>query len=288
MPWRREPRIVLVEANSNSYSDLLTAVNYARNQPNVSVVSMSWGGGEWSSEAANDSYFTTPSGHSGVTFVASTGDAGSAGAPEFPSVSPNVLAVGGTQLTTDGAGNYISETGWSGGGGGVSGDESQPSYQRGVVTQTTSARAVPDVSYDGSSNSPFAVYDTSSYGGWLEVYGTSAGAPQWAALMAIADQGRELAGKGTLDGGTQTLPMLYQLPQSDFHDITSGSNGGYSAGSGYDLVTGRGSPLANRIVAGLVSAGGLVFKRAMGGDTGQRDSQPCHRHDDEPQRARRR
>ena len=131
----------------------------------------------------------------------------------------------------------------------------KPSYQQGVVTQTSNHRAVPDVAYDGSSNSPFAIYDTSSYSGWLQVYGTSAGAPQWAALVAIADQGRALNGQGSLDGGSQTLPAIYQLPQSDFHDITSGSNGGYSAGVGYDLVTGRGSPLANLVVAGLVSYG---------------------------------
>ncbi len=125
-----------------------------------------------------------------------------------------------------------------------------------MVTQTSTSRAVPDVSYDASPSSPFAVYDTSSYSGWVEVGGTSAGAPQWAGLIAIADQGRELAGEGTLDGGSQTLPMLYKLPQSDFHDITSGSNGGYSAGPGYDLVTGRGSPIANLVVAGLVSSSG--------------------------------
>jgi hypothetical protein len=230
-------------------------VDYARNLPGVSVVSMSWGGGEWSSEGSYNNSFTTPSGHIGVTFVASTGDSGSSGNPEFPSVSPNVLAVGGTQLSTDGAGNYLGETGWSGSTGGISTSESQPGYQHGVVTQTTTQRAVPDVAYNGSSGSPYAVYDTSSYGGWIQVYGTSAGAPQWAALVAIADQGRALAGEGTLDGGTQTLPAIYQLPSSDFHDITSGSNGAYSAGPGYDLVTGRGSPLANRVVAGLVSAG---------------------------------
>ena len=248
--------IMLVEANSNSYADLMAAVNYARNQPNVSVVSMSWGGGEWTSETGYDSYFTTPAGHTGVTFVASSGDGGSASAPEFPSVSPNVLAVGGTQLTTDVSGNYQGEVGWSGSGGGVSTVESQPSYQRGVVTQTGTQRAVPDVSYNGSSNSPFAVYDTSSYGGWIQVYGTSAGAPQWAALVAIANQGRALAGQSALDGATQTLPTLYHLPQGDFHDVTSGNNGGYSAGPGYDLVTGRGSPFANLVVSGLVSAGG--------------------------------
>jgi subtilase family serine protease len=248
-------KIVLVEVNSSSYADLMAGVNYARNLPGVSVVSMSWGSSEFYGESSYDSYFTTPAGHQGITFVASSGDAGSAGAPEYPSVSPNVLAVGGTQLTTDSAGDYVSEVGWSGSGGGVSTLESQPSYQQGVVTRSSAYRAVPDVAYNGSPNSPFAVYDTSSYGGWIEVYGTSAGAPQWAALVAIADQGRALEGQGSLDGGSQTLPAIYQLPQSDFHDITSGSNGGYSAGPGYDLVTGRGSPLANLVVAGLVRYG---------------------------------
>jgi subtilase family serine protease len=244
--------ILLVEANSSGWSDLLAAVDYARNQPNVSVVSMSWGGGEFSGELYYDSYFTTPAGHQGITFVASTGDSGSAGAPESPSAAPGVLAVGGTNLYLDSNNNWSSETAWSGSGGGISAYESQPSYQKGVVTQTSTMRAVPDVAYDGSSSTPFAVYDTSSYGGWLQVYGTSAGAPQWAALIAIADQGRALAGQGSLDGATQTLPTLYALPKSAFHDITSGNNGGYSAGPGYDLVTGRGSPVANLVVAGLV------------------------------------
>ncbi len=252
--------ILLVEANSANYADLMTAVNYARTQPGVSVVSMSWGGSEWSGETSYDSYFTTPSGHNGVTFVASTGDSGSSGAPEYGSVSPNVLAVGGTQLSTDSSGNYLSETGWSGSGGGISAYESRPSYQpstysNGSSTGSSNMRMVPDVAYNGSSNTPFAIYDTSGYSGWIQVYGTSAGAPQWAALVAIADQGRALNNQGTLDGSTQTLPAIYQVSSSDFHDITTGSNGGYTAGVGYDLVTGRGSPVANSLVSDLVSYG---------------------------------
>jgi hypothetical protein len=249
-------KIVLVEASSSNLNDLLTAVNYARNLAGVSVVSMSWGAGEFSGESSYDSYFTTPAGHAGVTFVASSGDSGSSGAPEWPSISSNVLAVGGTQLSVDSSGDYLGESGWSGSGGGVSRYESQPSYQKGVVTQSSRYRTVPDVAYDGSSGSPFAVYDTDSYSGWVEVYGTSAGAPQWSALVAIADQGRALAGQGSLDGATQTLPDLYKLPASDFHDVTSGNNGGYAAGTGYDLVTGRGSPVANLIVSAL--AGGAT------------------------------
>jgi hypothetical protein len=74
----------------------------------------------------------------------------------------------------------------------------------------------------------------------------------WAALIAIADQGHALGGRGTLDGASQTLPALYSARMTgDFHDITQGFNG-YYAGPGYDLVTGRGSPMAFNIVRDLV------------------------------------
>jgi subtilase family serine protease len=250
--------ILLVESDSNSWSDLMTAVNYARNRPGVSVVSMSWGSPEWSTERAYDGYFTTPSGHNGITFVAASGDGGSSGAPLYPATSPNVLAVGGTQLGLLNNLNYGSETAWSGSGGGLSAYVGQPGYQKGIVTQTGSQRASPDVAYNAATASPYAVYDSYPYGGWITVAGTSAGAPQWAALLAIANQGRALDGLGTLDGGKQTLPALYKLPGSDFHDITAGSNGAYSAGPGYDQVTGRGSPIANKVVPDLVSYGAPV------------------------------
>jgi subtilase family serine protease len=248
--------ILLVEATTNNWSDLFTAIDYARSQANVAVVSMSFGGLEWSGENSYDSHFTTPSGHNGVTFIASSGDSGSSGAPNYPSVSPNVLAVGGTQLTLDSSNNWSSETGWSGSGGGISAYEAQPGYQNGVVTQSTKWRTVPDVAYNASGSSPFGVYDTSGYGGWIAVYGTSAGAPQWASLIAIADQGRAANSQGTLDGFSQTLPKLYSIAQTDFHDITTGSNGGYSAGQGYDLVTGRGTPYANLIANDLIDSTG--------------------------------
>ena len=90
--------ILLVEANSDQLSDLLTAVNYASSQPGVSVVSMSWGCSEFAQETQLDSYFTTPAGHQGVTFVAATGD--NAAPASWPATSPNVVAVGGTSLKT--------------------------------------------------------------------------------------------------------------------------------------------------------------------------------------------
>jgi hypothetical protein len=238
--------IDLIEANNSSLGSLLSAVNYARNLANVSVVSMSWGGSEFASETQYDSLFTTPAGHIGITFVASSGDAGAG--TSWPSVSPNVLAVGGTSLFTNASGSYVGETAWSGSGGGVSAFEPAPSYQSSV--QNTGQRTTPDVAYNADPNSGFAVYDSVPYAGqngWFEVGGTSAGAPQWAALIAIANQGRAIHGQGTLSNAQS---MLYALPGSDFHDITSGSNG-YAATAGYDLVTGRGSPVVNSIVQAL-------------------------------------
>jgi subtilase family serine protease len=166
------------------------------------------------------------------------------------------LAVGGTTLNLNSQNNWSSETGWSGSGGGISSLEAQPSYQKGIVTQTTTQRANPDVAYDANPNSGFAVYDSFTgsqvFGGpWYEVGGTSDAAPQWAGLVAIADQGRVLNGESTLSSN-QLLTALYQMPNSNFHDITSGNNG-FSAGPGYDLVTGLGTPIANDVVTSLVN-----------------------------------
>ncbi len=240
--------ILLVEANSSSLSDLLSAVNYAKQQAGVATVSMSWGTSEFSGETAYDSAFTTSAGHSGVTFVASSGDSGSPAG--WPAISPNVLSVGGTTLNLSGS-NYSSETAWSGSTGGTSAFESEPSYQTGV--QSTGRRTNPDVAYDASPNTGVAVYDSLATGGqsgWFQVGGTSAGAPQWAALIAVADQGRALKGLPALAGAQSTL---YTLPSADFHDVTSGSNGGYRAGVGYDEVTGLGSPVANLVIQNLVN-----------------------------------
>jgi len=247
--------IMLVEASSTYDSDLLAAVQYGASHANV--VSMSWGGSEWSGEAGYDSsYFA----HAGVAFVASSGDSGAP--PIWPAASPNVLSVGGTALTL-GAGNvWLSEVGWSGSGGGPSTYELQPPYQKGVVPQTltSTARANPDVAYDASPSTGVAVYDSvpyegTTYGWGLTVGGTSAGAPQWSALLAIADQGRALSGQNPLNNTNpqEVMNILYKNP-TDFHDITSGTSTGstqYSAGTGYDYVTGLGSPIANLIVGSL-------------------------------------
>ena len=275
--------IVVVEANSDRAADLFAAVDTARSYPGVSVVSMSWGGAETAADSANDVHFTTPAGHNGVTFVAASGDRGVYGADDsgsrtvlYPASSPNVIGVGGTELTTTPDGAYLGESAWGNGGdsgraggsgGGVSRYTRQPGYQRGVVTQTTSFRAVPDVAIDADpAGVPvYDSYDQGSTAPWLRVGGTSLVAPLWAGVIALADQGRMLAGLGTLDGRHDTLPDLYALPAGDFHEVTTGDNG-TAAGPGYDLATGRGTPVVDRLVADLAGAASRPTGYAFGAD----------------------
>jgi subtilase family serine protease len=251
-----DANIVLVEATSASTTNLFAAVQTAAKISGVSVVSMSWGmQGGFSGETSYDSLFNV----TGVTFVASTGDNGSPGS--YPAESPYVVAVGGTTLSMTNSTTYGSEVAWSDSGGGVSSYETRPAFQNGVSSVVGNSRGTPDVSFDANPNTGVYVYDSfdeSATGGpWLGVGGTSAGAPSWAALIAIADQGRVSAGLAKLSS-TQTLTALYSLPSSDFHDITSGSNGGYKAGVGYDLVTGLGTPVANLLVPALAGNSGTT------------------------------
>jgi hypothetical protein len=201
-----------------------------------------------------------------------------------------------------GSGSYPGESAWSGSGGGPSSFEGYPSYQykqswiaqnygypdnvqvTNNFTGTTSdysARMTPDVAYNADPNSGYAIYDSiasPSYGtvaGWNEVGGTSAAAPQWSAIIALADQQRSLSGGGSGTsagqplGTNQVLTTLYNTLGSSptnstytsmFHDITTGSNG-YSAGTGYDLSTGLGTPIVNNLVPFLagtsIAQGGL-------------------------------
>jgi hypothetical protein len=269
--------IVLVEAKSGNLGDLLAAIDTARTYPGVGVVSMSWGLLEGSSELGYDGHFTTPAGHTPVTFVACTLDNGTT-YPNFlywPAVSPNVLSVGGTSLTLNSDNTIQSEVAWSAGTGGFSKYEKQPAYQSGVVSQGSTYRAVPDVSYHADNSSlGFAIYDTVSYfgqTGWFNAGGNSAGAPQWSALVAITNQLRTAAALTTLDGPSQTLPGLYSLFRTNaglfYRDIVSGANGKYSAGPGYDLVTGMGTPHADQLVPALAgwNSGGAAAAAMIAG-----------------------
>lgn len=251
--------IVLVEAGDSSLEAFMQAVEFARHVPDVTVVSMSYatvstGEPSPAEEAAYDAIFTTPAGHRNITFVAATGDYGSS-APGYPALSPNVVAVGGTTLTAYSSGDFYSETAWNDGGGissggGVSRYEPRPLYQAGAVSGPR--RAIPDVAFDAVGVAVYDSYINGSSTPWDYGGGTSLSAPCWAALLAVANQGRAQQGQPSLDGRSMTLPRLYSASSADFRDVTSGSNGAYSAGPGYDLVTGRGTPIVNQLVPDLI------------------------------------
>jgi subtilase family serine protease len=253
-----QAKILLVEAASSGFTDLLSAVDVAVKNK-ASVVSMSWGGGDFSSELNYDFQFAA----SGVTFTASSGDSGDG--VEYPAASPHVVAVGGTTLSLkDASGTYGGEAAWSGSGGGQSSYETEPGYQFSypIPDDPNGRRGVPDVAYDADPVSGFSVYDTVSYqgqSGWFQVGGTSAGAPQWAALFAIVNSLRVAAGKDTLNGGGAYVYAVAHtgVYAANYHDVATGSNGTCgtlcNAVMGYDYVTGLGSPQANNIVPALVN-----------------------------------
>lgn len=218
-------KILLVEATSNSFANLLAGEDYAKTH--ASYVSNSWGGSEFSGENSYDSHFL----QSGVAFFVAAGDAGTPA--EYPSSSPNVISVGGTLLTFNSDGTLANETGWTSGGGGCSVYESATSAQSGFATygqvNCSGSRATPDVSLDADPNSGAAVYDGSKYygqTGWYQVGGTSLSSPMWAARAA--------------DSGALVNSAYVYGSSITFRDITSGNNGSPCL-VGFDLCTGRGS-----------------------------------------------
>jgi len=227
----------------------------------------------------------------GVTVLASSGDGGSANSPKtpvknpspfpFPTVNwpasdPLVTGVGGTYLCTNavtgiGVDNVNPpancqnqpnrEIGWIDAGGGFSHVFATPSYQDSLPAGSTpigSMRGVPDVAFQASSRTGPLVYATGgSAGGWFIVGGTSCSSPQFAGLVAIADQ---IAGHGL----GQINPTLYQLASGPnygtyFYDVTTGNNQadpsipGYPATTGWDPVTGLGTPNAANLVPALAA-----------------------------------
>jgi subtilase family serine protease len=219
-------KILLVEANSNSFTNLLAAEDYAKTK--ASYVSNSWGGSEFSGETSYDSHFS----QGGVSFFVSAGDSGLPA--EYPSASPNVISVGGTTLHFDTNGIFTSETGWSSGGGGCSAYETANSAQSGFSGYGQvgcTGRATPDVSLDADPASGVSVYDSTPYlgsAGWFTVGGTSASAPMWAARSADA-------------GAWVNASYVYAAKANiTYRDITVGNNGA-PCRVGYDLCSGQGS-----------------------------------------------
>ncbi len=226
-----QAKILLVEAVTPSGANLINAVDYTRGRSDVAAISMSWGGAEFSDETTLDTHFVSSY---GAIFFASSGDNGAG--VSWPASSPHVVGVGGTTLTFSKTGAFQKELAWPGSGGGVSAYESQPSFQAGYnISKANKHRAVPDVSYNADPKSGYSVYEK---GAWYVLGGTSAGAPQWAAIQAL--------------GGTASNDKFYTDKAGDnnknyFRDIISGSNGDCTyycdAHKHYDYITGLGSPL---------------------------------------------
>jgi subtilase family serine protease len=224
--------ITLVEAADNAAGLDRAVAKAVALKPQV--ITMSWGGPEDASVRRLDALFARRD----IAYFAGSGDEGRG--VNWPAVATNVVAVGGTIANHDASVEARTETAWSGSGGGVSKYIKRPAWQQG---RGPARRSVPDVS--AISWTRIAIY---SQGQWQGGGGTSAASPIWAAIAALAVQ---LKGGRLVD-----LPrMLESLPTSSFFDITSGSNGSCGnpcrASTGYDLVTGRGSPNAQRIIQGL-------------------------------------
>jgi subtilase family serine protease len=255
--------------------EFLSLEQYALDHNLGKIISQSWGTAEntlFTPEGeqvlANFESFYQEAAQQNVTVLASAGDSGSANVElngttfypfptvSFPASSPFVTAVGGTSLYLDTSGNYQSETVWNNsygaGGGGVSQQFTEPSYQYwlspSVQKIMAGHRGIPDVAYNADPNTPILVYISflgSTSTGYYFTGGTSEGSPQWAGIVADLNQlvGHPL---GFLN------PQLYSLgavglQTALFHDITVGNNGfaglpGYSATVGFDLASGWGTP----------------------------------------------
>lgn len=251
-------RIVLIEAPDSSVKSLAAGVALA-NKMGSGVVSMSFGAAEGSWTSSMESAFSGTD----MTYLAATGD-WQAGV-YWPAVSANVLAVGGTTLTYSGSGAR-SETGWEDTGGGVSAYTATPSYQNSNVPGlgNPAYRTVADVSFNADPNTGqyvAVIEDGSSTVQWLSAGGTSLSTPQWAGLIASANAMR-VAASGPVLG----IPheVLYQTIGADattysdvFADVTDGSNGTCSicsAGTGFDTLTGLGTPNVTSLFDSLVGA----------------------------------
>jgi subtilase family serine protease len=230
-------KILLVEASSNSLSNLGAAVNTAA-RLGATQISNSYGGYEFSSEGTITAY-----NHPGIAITASSGDSGYG--TSFPAADPHVVAVGGTTLTL-GAGNvWAAERVWSGAGSGCSSYLSAQAWQTSLsswsLTGCGTKRGIADVAADADPATGAAVYDTTMYqgrSGWFKVGGTSLSAPLIAGVYALA---------GNAATASYPVSLAYANPPA-LHDVTSGSNGSCGGATicagavGYDGPTGLGTP----------------------------------------------
>jgi len=223
-------KIILVEANTNSFKNLGAAENTAAAE-GAHVISNSYGGGEGGSQPFEVDYD-----HAGIAVTASTGDSGFAAGPQFPATSPHVTAVGGTHLVRSGTTRGWTETVWQGTGSGCSIFYTKPTWQ----TDTGCAKRMEaDVSADADPSTGVAVYGPTSAGGsaWFVFGGTSVAAPLVGGVYAN-------------NGGAVNYGSNPYANTGALNDVTVGSNGTCTsdpayfcnAEVGYDGPTGLGTP----------------------------------------------
>jgi len=254
--------ILVVEAKTNSYPDLYSAISVAVTR-GASIISMSWGGGENSQIISLfDNYFGSIY---NVCFVASSGDI--TNLVNYPSTSPHVISVGGTTLQLNPDNTRKQETPWynsqnSGAGNGYSKFITKPSYQSNIPSITNNFRCIPDISLVADPYTGFVI----CYGGRFYIFGgTSLAAPLCSGMIAIANQLRKSKGKKLLTSNSKTVSgeihnVLYNniyknnsnYTNSDpyvgnFFDVVLGNAGIYFSAQGFDLGTGLGSFNANII-----------------------------------------
>jgi kumamolisin len=208
------------------------AANKIVSDNKAEAVNMSFGGPEFK-DATFESALTQGNAQ-GITFVASSGDSGSnGGTVSTPAAEPHVLALGGTKITHNSTG-YPHKQAWSGSGGGVSKIFTIPAYQNGVSgLASKTKRNVPDVAL------PAYFTDTFFKGGWVALQGTSWSSPAYVALQLEINEAKS-SRFGWVNNNIYSV--FKTSAYTDFFDVTKGSNGGFSAKTGYDNVTGIGSP----------------------------------------------
>ena len=204
----------------------------------------------------------------GMSVLVASGDTGAYGCQdnslsvELPASSPYVTAVGGTTLFLNASGGYDHEAGWegplegAGSGGGLSALFAQPSWQTGAGVSNSYSngmRQVPDVAADADPLTGYRIY----FSGWQVAGGTSAAAPLWAGLIALANQSAAASGKAPLGFLDPTLYAVAGAGASPppFHDVTIGGNLYYDATPNWDYATGWGSPDAAVLIPALVAHG---------------------------------
>ena len=289
------PSTIYVYTAPNTASGAIDTYTKIADDDLVSQVSTSYGACESSVGQSNinaESPAFTKMVAEGMSMFSASGDSGAYGCSFLlifesigvfdPSSQPNVIAVGGTSLTTTSAQAYAGETVWNDAsgatGGGISSAWAIPSYQKGVVSNagssiqySTTMRNVPDVSVNSDGSPGYYIYDSTVCKGWCYAGGTSLAAPQWAAYWSLISKGL-----GSSPGFAN--PTLYALAENatsyadDFHDVTSGNNNYYNAVVGYDTTTGWGSYNGANLYAAVIAAAGGSGSSSSGGSSSSSSS----------------